>query len=342
MIQTNRAAGSGDRAASRALQERICVNLCHSLALLVVLLFCNPAHATVGTQPAWGMAGGHFVYTVRKGDSLTSIGSRFGVSERVLARDNRLGPSHRLKVGDRLDVYNGHLIPETLQDGIVINIPQRMLFLFRDSRLAASYPVALGRRDWPTPTGNFRVVQIEKDKTWCVPKSIQEEMRLAGKPVLERVPPGPDNPLGGYWIGLSEPGYGIHGTTAPASIYRMQTHGCIRLHRDDAAALYGQAFRDMPVKIIYAPVLLLRLEDGHVLVEANPDVYNREGNPLTALREVARAHGLDGKIDWNAAGRILRAKEGLAREAGQVRSGKEQVNDGRNSVRPVSNETAVH
>jgi L,D-transpeptidase ErfK/SrfK len=308
---------------------------------MVVLLFFNPVHATVGAQSASGVAGGHFVYTVRKGDSLTSIGSRFGVSERVLARDNRLGPSHRLKPGDRLEVYNGHLIPETLQNGIVINIPQRMLFLFRDAKLAASYPAALGRRDWPTPTGNFRVVQIEKDKTWCVPKSIQEEMRLAGKPVLERVPPGPDNPLGGYWMGLSEPGYGIHGTTAPASIYRMQTHGCIRLHRDDAAALYEQAFRDMPVKIIYAPVLLLQLADGQVLVEANPDVYNRGGNALTALREIARTQGLDGKIDWNAAGRVVRAKEGLAREAGQVRSGKEQVNDSRVPVRPVSNQTAV-
>jgi len=231
----------------------------HVCLLLLVLLSANQGVASTELPTLPGVTGGEFTYTA---DSLASISSRFGVLEKVLARDNGLRPPYRLKTGDRLKVDNRHLIPEALPEGIVINIPQRMLFLFRDAKLAASYPVALGRHDWQTPTGSFFVAQLEKNKTWCVPPSIQEEMRRAGKPVITRVAPGPDNPLGGYWIGLSLPGYGIHATIAPASVYRMRTHGCIRLHPEDAAALYARVSLKMPVKIIYAPVLLSKLEDG--------------------------------------------------------------------------------
>ena len=52
------------------------------------------------------------------------------------------------------------------------------------------------------------------------------------------MPPGPDNPLGKHWLGLSIHGYGIHGTIAPSSIYQFRTHGCIRLHPDDIAELF--------------------------------------------------------------------------------------------------------
>ncbi|HSN40990.1 MAG TPA: L,D-transpeptidase family protein [Burkholderiales bacterium] len=289
-------------------------------ALVFVVLFANAGVAAADLRAASGVVGGEFTYSVRKGDSLTSVGARFGVSQAALVRDNRLSAPYRLKIGQQLRIDNRHLVPEALPEGIVINIPQRMLFLFQDARVAASYPVALGRPDWETPTGNFHITQLEKHKTWCVPKSIQEEMRRAGKPVLTEVPPGPDNPLGEYWMGLSVAGYGIHSTIAPASIYGMRTHGCIRLHPEDAAALYARARLKMPVQIIYAPVLLLKLDDGRVLAEVNPDVYNRGGDPLQTLRDAARSQGLEAMIDWNTAAGLARAREGLAREAGGASS----------------------
>jgi L,D-transpeptidase ErfK/SrfK len=310
--------------------------------LLLVLLSANQGVASTGPQTLSGVTGGEFIYVARIGDSLTSIGSRFGVSERVLARDNGLSAPYRLKTGNRLKVDNRHLIPEALPEGIVINIPQRMLFLFSDAKLAASYPVALGRPDWKTPTGNFLVAQLEKNKTWCVPPSIQEEMRRAGKPVITRVPPGPDNPLGGYWIGLSAPGYGIHATIAPASIYRMRTHGCIRLHPEDAAALYARVSLKMPVKIIYAPVLLSKLENGLILVEVNPDVYNRGSDPLRTLRDVARAQGLEDRIDWTVVAEIVRAKEGLAREAGNTMFNTGGVGDSKFFASSEPESAAIH
>jgi lipoprotein-anchoring transpeptidase ErfK/SrfK len=158
-------------------------------------------------------------YRVVAGDTLSSIGARRGVEPRLIAAANRLDPGALLRVGQRLRIESRHLAGYRLADGIVINLPQRMLFLFRQSRVAGAWPVAVGRPDWPTPTGAFTVISLERDKTWYVPLSIQNEMRREGRPVLTRVAPGPDNPLGRHWIGLSLPAIGIHGTIAPASIY---------------------------------------------------------------------------------------------------------------------------
>lgn len=291
-------------------------------AALFLLVFLLPvrAHALAEAALASGVTGGEFVYAVRKGDTLTAVGARFGVSVSLLARANALRAPYRLRPGDRLRVNNVHLVPPAVAEGIVINIPQRMLFYFSQDRLAAAYPVALGRPDWQTPAGNYTVATLEKDKTWIVPPSIQEEMREAGKPVLTQVPPGPDNPLGGYWIGLSLAGYGIHGTNAPSSIYSMRTHGCIRLNSEDARALYEQVPLGTPVRIVYLPILLAQRPAARILVEANPDVYNRGGDALAALHELARAERLEGDIDWTAAAGVVRAREGIARAAGAVRS----------------------
>lgn len=117
------------------------------------------------------------------------------------------------------------LAPLALADGIVVNVPQRMLFLMRGGNVAVRYPIAVGTRGWQTFLGPFTVIVKETDPVWDVPVSIQEEQRRLGKPVLTRGLPGPANPLGRYWLGLSVPGYGIHGTNAPASIGKFATHG---------------------------------------------------------------------------------------------------------------------
>lgn len=111
-------------------------------------------------------------------------------------------------------------------------------------------------------------------------------MRHAGRAPLVRVAPGPDNPLGDTWFGLSLPGIGIHGTNAPASIYRHQTHGCIRLHPDDIHQLFEIVAVGAVGEIVYQP-LLLSVINGHVFLEAHPDVYRRSSGPLGRLRATA-------------------------------------------------------
>jgi L,D-transpeptidase ErfK/SrfK len=262
------------------------------------------------------VTGGVFSYDVKSGDNLVSIGARFGAGARALARANSVGEKAIIKPGQKLTVDNSHIVPEPLEEGALINVPQRMLYLFHENNVIASYPVGLGKPSWPTPTGEFRILNLEKNKCWCVPQSIQEEMRREGKKVVTRVPPGPDNPLGGYWIGLNMPGFGIHGTIAPSSIYRFQSHGCIRMHPEDIAQLFPRVQKGMRGRLIYAPVMIEKLAGGRVLAEVHPDIYNRYGSPLSALRAIAGSKNLTAEIDWDKAAEVAAERQGTPLDIG--------------------------
>jgi L,D-transpeptidase ErfK/SrfK len=288
------------------------------LPVLLMLLACTfPGSAQEGHQLADTLVGGEFSFTVQPGDTLTSIGARFGVAAGVLARENGLQLSTRLKIGQELRVYNRHIVPPGPEDGILLNLPQRLLFYFVEDTLVTHYPVGLGRPDWPTPTGTFAVLSKEENPVWEVPKSIQEEMRRCGQRVKTRVPPGPDNPLGQYWIGLSLAGYGIHGTIAPASIYQFRSHGCIRLHPNDIADLFDRVSIGTPGHIIYTPVLLARLTNDQIYIEVHRDVYKRAGNPLTSVQRIAVSEGIGRLLDWQRVEEVIRLKDGVAWEVSQ-------------------------
>ncbi len=268
---------------------------------------------------AQSLVGGVFEHRVQPGESLTLIGARHGVEPRVIARQNGLDWHRVLRPGQMLEVDNRHIVPGPVQDGIVINIPQRMLFLFRAGRLVAHYPVGLGRPDWPTPVGRYRIREKVVDKTWIVPPSIQAEMAARGEPVRSRVPPGPDNPLGRHWLGLAPGAWGIHATIAPASLYHFQSHGCIRLHPDDAADLFGRIAMGEAVLLIYQPLLLAQAEDGRVYLEVHRDVYNR-GVDFRREWQARLAHtGL--VIDSARAEAVLSRRDGLARPVGPPEDG---------------------
>jgi L,D-transpeptidase ErfK/SrfK len=252
-------------------------------------------------------------YTVQPGDSLTSVGARLGISRTILARENGLHPDARLRIGQRLDVDNRHVVPAVREDGILINVPQRLLFYFEMGTLVAWYPVGLGFPDWQTPVGTLHVATKETDPVWDVPVSIQEEMRRKGQKVKKRVLPGPDNPLGKFWMGLTPGSCGIHATNAPTSIYQFRTHGCIRLHPEDAADLFSRVTIGTPVEIVYEPVLVARTEEGKLFLEVHPDVYERAPDAQETVRELADRHGLTSEIDWDFVRTAAQEREGIAR-----------------------------
>lgn len=95
-----------------------------------------------------GLIGRRFSYTILSGDYLEKIGARFGVSAQVIARDNDITNPDLIIPGQNLWIDNRHIVPEFIQNGIVINIPQRMLFMFQDGKLISAYPVGLGKPTW--------------------------------------------------------------------------------------------------------------------------------------------------------------------------------------------------
>jgi len=259
------------------------------------------------------VVGKQFLYTVASGDSLTSIGARFGVDAAVLAAQNNFSPDRRLKAGQQLRIDNRHIVPNMIRDGIAINIPQRMLFYFKEGRLLRWFPVGLGRPDWPTPTGRFKILVKEENPTWDVPKSIQEEMQREGKVVITCVPPGPANPLGKHWLGLSIGGYGIHGTIAATSIYHFQTHGCIRAHPADIAELFKDVARGTPGILVYRRLLIAKVGD-QIFLEVHRDAYRKEPDALERFEELLRNFNLRFVVDRQLAQDIIRKQEGIARE----------------------------
>jgi L,D-transpeptidase ErfK/SrfK len=293
-----------------------------SSAIVLVFLLLAPT-ASRAEEPAAPLppishriAGGQFDFLAWEGSTFTKIGSRFGESPKVLARDNGKEVTDRLHAGDTIHIDNRHIVPVEGADLIEVNLPQRMLFHFEGGRLSGAYPVAIGQpaRQWQTPTGAFKVIQMREDPTWRVPASIQREEEEAGKEVEDEIEPGPDNPLGKYWIGLSFPIIGIHGTNHPVSVYSYRTHGCVRLHPDDIEALFNDVDLNDSGVIEYYPLMLAKLDNGRVFIESEKDIYRRGSGGVDAVKALARADGIDSLIDWVRAGETINDQEGIARD----------------------------
>ena len=262
-------------------------------------------------QPAVALVGGRITYEVRTGDTLSSIGARFGVTVATLAETNGITLPGRIAVGDSLLIDNTHLAAFDPRVSITINIAQRLL-LRPDAGRVLAYPVTVGRRTWPTPVGAFTVIGKETDPVWDVPVSIQREMAANGLPVITRMESSPQNPLGSHWIGLSRPSLGIHGTNAPTSIFRFASHGCIRMHPDDIADLYTRVQVGDAGVLTYQPVIVAAI-DGRILLEANPDEYRRGPEPGRYVREFLERSGLPADaVDWTAVHRALSLRRGRA------------------------------
>ncbi len=105
-----------------------------------------------------------------------------------------------------------------------------------------SFPIAVGQPAYPTPSGNFSVIQKQMNPTWFPPSSPWAEG-------LGPVPPGVNNPLGTRWIGTSAPAIGMHGTPMSGSIGTRASHGCIRMYISDVEKLYPLVDIGTPVYI---------------------------------------------------------------------------------------------
>ena len=283
------------------------------IRLIVIISSLLYLPQVVAKPLSFTITGSVFEYTVQRGDYLTKIGARFGVAGKVLSRENDLKYDAILMPEQTLIIDNRHIVPVTQDGDLLINLPQGMLYYYKERELIAAYPVGLGKPSWQTPLGNFSVTNKIANKTWLVPKSIQEEMRLEGKAVETKVPPGPNNPLGKYWLGLSLSGIGIHGTIAPASVYQFQSHGCIRLHPDDIESLFTRIEHGATGNIIYAPILIAEFE-GEIFLEVHQDIYNKGGVSMYALEQLVSEAKLGDRIDWSLAVAALEQHDGVARD----------------------------
>jgi lipoprotein-anchoring transpeptidase ErfK/SrfK len=161
----------------------------------------------------------------------------------------RLVLLHSLRSGARAPLplptrpVEAQVTRDTFGPVIVIDRGANTLRLFDATRLVRGFQVATGQSRYPTPSGTFRIVTKQRDPWWYPPDSDWAQG-------LSPIPPGPGNPLGTRWMGLSVTGVGIHGTPSDASIGYSASHGCIRMHIPEAAWLFEHVAVGTPVVIV--------------------------------------------------------------------------------------------
>jgi len=144
----------------------------------------------------------------------------------------RLRATSRVRVKIRHSSQPAATKRSAFRSVIVVRRGSNQLFLYRYDHLRKTFRVATGQSIYPTPLGRFDILVKWRNPWWYPPNS---RWAQGQKPI----PPGPNNPLGTRWMGLSAPGVGIHGTPNPASIGYSVSHGCIRMYISDAEWLFN-------------------------------------------------------------------------------------------------------
>lgn len=112
---------------------------------------------------------------------------------------------------------------------LVIRLRDRKVYVYERDQVKTSFPIAIGRSGWETPTGEYEILQMIKDPSWQNPFNGTV------------IPAGPDNPLGTRWIGFWTDGQnyiGFHGTPNENSVGTAASHGCIRMYNRDVVQLF--------------------------------------------------------------------------------------------------------
>ncbi|BAU10751.1 ErfK/YbiS/YcfS/YnhG-like protein [Leptolyngbya sp. NIES-3755] len=128
--------------------------------------------------------------------------------------------------------------PQTNQIRLVVRPKAKRVFVYDGNVIIANYAIAVGKKGWETPPGEYQVFSKEVNpvfKNFRTGRIIQ---------------PGPNNPLGVRWIGFWTDGktqLGFHGTNEPELIGQAVSHGCIRMRNKDVVALFEKVSIGTPV-----------------------------------------------------------------------------------------------
>ncbi len=270
----------------------VCLILAATASLGVAEYTFNPVVCRYGYRfPEHTVIGMNKTHTIRPKDTLLDIARYYELGFNELQIVYRTMDPWIPPKDQTIVIPTEWVLPPTKNEQIVINIPELRLYFFdKKTKTVETYPIGIGDEGWETPVGTFTITSKRIQPTWYVPKSLQPEY---GTKVM---PPGPENPLGEYAMNLSGGAYTIHGTNIPWGVGRLTSHGCIRMYPEHIRLLFPQVKLGARVEIIYEPVKLGK-RDGHIYVEANPDVYKKIPDYLRYAMEKLRAYPWADKVD---------------------------------------------
>lgn len=255
-------------------------------------------------------------YKIQPGDTLLDVGRWFGLSAKEISDANGHMDWWLPPVGRTVILPTAHILPATPRSGIILNVPEMRLYYYYPSpaytrrhrkgkliaaafdgaRVVYTFPVGLGRFDWKTPVGEWRVTAKVKDPVWVLPADIYQEHLERDGFADHLVPAGPDNPLGLYKLDLSIPEYGIHGTNVPWGVGMTVSHGCVRLFPEDIERLYSKTPVGTPGEFTYQPVKFGWRGDA-LYVEVHDDLYGKYPGLWKLASTEVQQQKLVGKVD---------------------------------------------
>jgi L,D-transpeptidase ErfK/SrfK len=273
---------------------------------------------------------GEFVtYQIRKGDTLLDVGRWYGLTAKEISDANDHIDWWLPPEGKEIVLPAERILPDAPHTGLVLNIPEMRLYYYprigagkhrRKGKLTAasysksdlvySFPVGLGRFDWKTPIGDFKVRGKTKEPTWVVPDDIYEE-HLERDGEADHVVPGgePDNPLGHYRIELTLHEYALHGTNNPWGVGMEVSHGCVRLYPEDIESLFNKVVVGTPGRFVYQP-LKFGWRGDSLYAEVHDDLYARYPGLWSHAVKEAKRLDLTDKVDFYKLEKAVEAKTG--------------------------------
>jgi L,D-transpeptidase ErfK/SrfK len=255
------------------------------------------------------------VIRLEKGDTLPDIARHFSLGINAISAANPGVDVWVPETGERIMLPLSFILPDAPRKGIVVNLATMRLFEFKGdskSQVVSTYPVGVGTKERPTPTGQMHVERKTTRPTWHVPASISEDHRKKGDPLPAEVPPGPQNPLGECALYLSKSGYLIHGTNKPASIGLKATNGCMRLYPENVKMLYDATPVNTPVVIVNQPYLIGQ-RNGVLYMEAHTPLEDSGASELgkiyAKLRDIEKKSGRT--LDWRKVKEVQSEARGI-------------------------------
>ena len=263
---------------------------------VVLALLCAVRQASA--QLARPVLGKAVDYVTKEGDTLLTIATKYQLAIEHLAFANGY-PLTAVQIipGTKLTIPTERVPPANPpRTGLVLNVPERGIYRYKDGKFIEFLPVAVGNPpDAKTPIGQFHIIEKIKNPTWYPPAWAE----LDGP-----VGPGPDNPLGDRWIGLSAPLVGIHGTNNPINVGGSVTHGCIRCFPAQIRELFEKVNVGEPVRVDYEVAKLGKRPDGTLVLVTFGDIYD-QGKPDVVSGKLLKKIGKDGLLkDPNFKGRV--------------------------------------
>jgi len=269
-------------------------------------------------------------------DTFADIARRFNVGYQELVRANPGVDPWLPGAGTPIVLPTQFVLPDAPREGLVLNLAAMRLFYYPKRPKEApkdapaevyTHPIGIGKVGWATPEGTTKVVSHVKDPVWTPPLSVRKEHEKEGDILPDKVPPGPENPLGRHMMRLGWPTYLIHGTNKPPAVGMRASAGCIRLYPEDIARIYDLVPDGTKVTVVNQPYLLgwdgdrLMLQAYEPLVDDERDwsdvpkaLRQKTRKPATPMWKKVAEHAA--AIDWERIRAAAAEPRGIAVAAG--------------------------